>query len=104
MKVVFLEDVEGVAQGGEVKDVKNGFARNFLLPKNLAAPATTASPCSFSVTRLGAAGGGPPVPSGWEVRKGSDEGPGGDAHRAVADEQEVEHDAGGRDDARSFRG
>ncbi len=40
MKVVFLEDVEGVAQGGEVKDVKNGFARNFLLPKNLAAPAT----------------------------------------------------------------
>ena len=40
MKVVFLEDVEGVAQGGEVKDVKNGFARNFLLPQNLAAPAT----------------------------------------------------------------
>ena len=27
MKVVFLEDVEGVAQGGEVKDVKNGFAQ-----------------------------------------------------------------------------
>ena len=40
MKVVFLEDVEGVAQGGEVKDMKNGFARNYLLPKNLAAPAT----------------------------------------------------------------
>ena len=40
MKVVFLEDVEGVAQGGEVKVVKNGFARNYLLPKNLAAPAT----------------------------------------------------------------
>jgi len=40
MKVVFLEDVGGVAQGGEVKDVKNGFARNYLLPKNLAAPAT----------------------------------------------------------------
>ena len=29
-----------MAQGGEVKDVKNGFARNYLLPKNLAAPAT----------------------------------------------------------------
>ena len=40
MKVVFLEDVEGVAHGGEVKDVKCGFARNYLLPKNLAAPAT----------------------------------------------------------------
>ena len=40
MKVVFLEDVEGVAQGGEIKEVKNGFARNYLIPKHLAAPAT----------------------------------------------------------------
>jgi len=40
MRVVFLEDVTGVAQGGDVKDVKNGFARNYLLPKNLAVPAT----------------------------------------------------------------
>ncbi len=36
MKVLFLEDVSGVAQGGEVKDVKNGFARNYLLPQRLA--------------------------------------------------------------------
>ena len=43
MKVVFLEDVPGVAQGGEVKNVKIGFARNYLLPKNLAAPATSES-------------------------------------------------------------
>lgn len=40
MKVVFLEDVDGVAKGGEIKEVKNGFARNYLIPKNLAAPAT----------------------------------------------------------------
>ena len=40
MKVVFLEDVEGVANGGEVKDVKPGFARNYLIPKNLAVIAT----------------------------------------------------------------
>ncbi len=40
MKVVFLEDVPGVAQGGDVKDVKNGFARNYLIPQRLAAPAT----------------------------------------------------------------
>ena len=40
MRVVFLEDVEGVAQGGDVKEVKNGFARNYLIPKNLAVPAT----------------------------------------------------------------
>lgn len=39
MKVVFLEDVPGTAQVGEVKVVKNGFARNFLLPRGLAAPA-----------------------------------------------------------------
>lgn len=38
MKVVFLEDVEGTAQVGEIKDVKNGFARNYLLPRKLAAP------------------------------------------------------------------
>ena len=40
MKVVFLEDVEGVALGGDIKEVKNGFARNYLIPQNLAAPAT----------------------------------------------------------------
>lgn len=38
MKVVFFEDVEGTAQVGDVKDVKNGFARNFLLPRGLAGP------------------------------------------------------------------
>jgi large subunit ribosomal protein L9 len=40
MRVVFLEDVAGVAQGGDVKEVKNGFARNYLIPKKLAVPAT----------------------------------------------------------------
>jgi large subunit ribosomal protein L9 len=40
MKVIFLEDVAGTADAGEVKNVKNGFARNYLLPKRLAAPAT----------------------------------------------------------------
>ena len=40
MRVVFLEDVPGVAQGGDVREVKNGFARNYLIPKSLATPAT----------------------------------------------------------------
>ena len=40
MKVVFFEDVEGTAQVGDVKVVKNGFARNFLLPRGMAGPAT----------------------------------------------------------------
>ncbi|HSP54733.1 MAG TPA: 50S ribosomal protein L9, partial [Dehalococcoidia bacterium] len=39
-KVVFLEEVEGTASPGDVKNVANGFARNFLLPRKLAAPAT----------------------------------------------------------------
>ncbi len=40
MKVVFLEDVPGTGQVGEIKVVRNGFARNYLLPRNLAAAAT----------------------------------------------------------------
>jgi large subunit ribosomal protein L9 len=40
MKVVFFEDVEGTAQVGDVKEVKNGFARNFLLPRGLAGAST----------------------------------------------------------------
>ncbi|MBE7518718.1 MAG: 50S ribosomal protein L9 [Thermoflexaceae bacterium] len=38
MKVVFFEDVQGTAQVGDVKEVKNGFARNFLLPRGIAGP------------------------------------------------------------------
>lgn len=40
MKVVFLEDVPGTGNVGEVKVVKNGYARNYLIPRGLAAPAT----------------------------------------------------------------
>ncbi|MCH7608166.1 MAG: 50S ribosomal protein L9 [Chloroflexi bacterium] len=40
MRVIFLKDVPETADAGEVKEVKNGFARNYLLPKGLAAPAT----------------------------------------------------------------
>ena len=40
MKVLFLETVEGSGSRGEVKTVANGYARNFLLPRGFAAPAT----------------------------------------------------------------
>jgi large subunit ribosomal protein L9 len=40
MKVVFVQDVEGVAQIGDVKVVADGYGRNFLLPKKLALLAT----------------------------------------------------------------
>ena len=41
MKVIFLEDVKGKGKKGELKDVSDGYARNFLLPKKLAKEATT---------------------------------------------------------------
>jgi large subunit ribosomal protein L9 len=41
MKVVLLEDVRGTGSAGEMKDVADGFARNFLIPKKLAIAATS---------------------------------------------------------------
>ena len=40
MKVIFLDDVAAVGRRGEVRDVSDGYARNFLLPKRLAMPAS----------------------------------------------------------------
>lgn len=40
MKVILLNDLRHSGTRGEVIDVKPGFARNYLLPRRLAAPAT----------------------------------------------------------------
>jgi len=40
LKVLFLQDVRPTARAGDVKEVKNGFARNYLLPQGLAVIAT----------------------------------------------------------------
>ena len=40
MKVLFVQDVPGKADAGEIKEVKNGYARNYLIPNNIAEPAT----------------------------------------------------------------
>ena len=36
MKVIFLEDVPKVARAGEIKEVADGYGRNFLIPQKLA--------------------------------------------------------------------
>jgi len=40
MKVLLKADVPGVGKAGEVKEVKDGFARNYLIPRGLAVEAT----------------------------------------------------------------
>jgi large subunit ribosomal protein L9 len=40
MRVIFLHDVPSVARAGEVREVADGYGRNFLLPKGLATLAT----------------------------------------------------------------
>ena len=36
MKVIFLQDVKGSGKKGEIKNVADGYARNFLIGKGLA--------------------------------------------------------------------
>ncbi|MGL5313030.1 MAG: 50S ribosomal protein L9 [Peptostreptococcaceae bacterium] len=43
MKVILLKDVKGTGKKGEVKEVSEGYARNFLLPKKMAVVADNTS-------------------------------------------------------------
>jgi large subunit ribosomal protein L9 len=42
MEVILLQDVEGLGARGDRKSVAGGYARNYLLPRQLALPATSA--------------------------------------------------------------
>lgn len=41
MKVILLKDVKGIGKKGDLVNAKDGHARNYLLPRNLAVEATT---------------------------------------------------------------
>ena len=43
MKIILLQDIPKMGKKYEVKDVSDGYARNFLLPRRLAKPATDAA-------------------------------------------------------------
>jgi large subunit ribosomal protein L9 len=43
MEIILREDVNNLGKTGDVVNVKDGYARNFLLPQGLAYPATTAN-------------------------------------------------------------
>jgi large subunit ribosomal protein L9 len=43
MKIILLEDVKAQGKKGELIDVNDGYARNFLIPKKLGMEATTAA-------------------------------------------------------------
>src|SRR5256712_10951113 len=43
MEIILREDVQHLGRAGEIVKVKDGYARNYLLPKGLAYPATEAN-------------------------------------------------------------
>lgn len=51
MKVLLLQDIRGTGKAGEIKNVADGYARNYLLPQNLAVQATKKTLKSRDVQR-----------------------------------------------------
>jgi len=43
MELILIKDVEGIGKSGQVLKVKDGFARNFLIPNHLALPVNSAN-------------------------------------------------------------
>ena len=51
MKVILNVDVKSLGEEGDVKNVANGYARNFLLPRNLAVPYNDATVALFEARK-----------------------------------------------------
>lgn len=54
MKVILLQDVKGQGKKGEIKDVNEGYARNFLIKKGLAEIATASKLNDISMKKSAA--------------------------------------------------
>ena len=55
MKVLLEQDVKGTGKKGEIVEVSDGYARNFLLPRKLAAPADAAAINATNIKKSAAA-------------------------------------------------
>jgi len=55
MKVLLEQDVKGTGKKGEVLEVSDGYARNFLLPRKLATPADAQSVNAANIQKSAAA-------------------------------------------------
>lgn len=55
MKVLLEQDVKGTGKKGEVVNVSDGYARNFLLPRKLATPADASAINAASIAKSAAA-------------------------------------------------
>jgi large subunit ribosomal protein L9 len=49
VKVIFLEDVSGVARAGQTREVADGYARNYLLPRKLAVQSSSQASAAVEV-------------------------------------------------------
>ena len=55
MKLLLEQDVKGTGKKGEIVNVSDGYARNFLLPRKLASPADAASVNAANISKSAAA-------------------------------------------------
>ena len=55
MKVLLEQDIKGTGKKGEVIDVSDGYARNYLLPRKLATPADAAALNAANIAKSAAA-------------------------------------------------
>ena len=51
MKIILKQDVKTIGKKDEIHEVSDGYARNFLFPRNLAAPADAAALNQAPTTR-----------------------------------------------------